>query len=79
MGGTRWPSPSHTCTADREAHPLHLAPTHAPQIITELAVMDVLPEGRGLRVVELAKGVTFAEVQAKTGARLEAAERVGEF
>ena len=41
--------------------------------------MDVLPEGRGLRVVELAKGVTFAEVQAKTGARLEAAEKVGEF
>ena len=49
------------------------------RIITELAVMDVLPEGRGLRVVELAKGVTLAEVQAKTGCRLEAAERLGEF
>ena len=49
------------------------------RIITELAVMDVLPEGRGLRVVELARGVTLAEVRAKTGARLEVAERVGEF
>ena len=49
------------------------------RIITELAVMDVLPAGRGLRVVELAKGVTLAEVRAKTGARVEAAERVGEF
>ena len=49
------------------------------RIITELAVMDVLPEGRGLCVVELARGVTLAEVRAKTGARLEVAERVGEF
>jgi 3-oxoacid CoA-transferase B subunit len=49
------------------------------RIITELAVMDVLPEGRGLRVVELARGVTLAEVRAKTGARLEVAERVGVF
>jgi 3-oxoacid CoA-transferase B subunit len=49
------------------------------RIITELAVMDVLPEGRGLRVIELARGVTLAEVRAKTGARLEVAERVGEF
>ena len=49
------------------------------RIITELAVMDVLPEGRGLRVVELAEGVEFAQVQAKSGARLQLADKVGRF
>ena len=49
------------------------------RIITELAVIDVLPEGKGLLVVELAKGVTFEEVQAKTGAKLQAAQKMGSF
>jgi 3-oxoacid CoA-transferase B subunit len=49
------------------------------RIITELAVLDVLPEGRGLRVVELARGVSLAEVREKTGCRLEAADTLGEF
>jgi 3-oxoacid CoA-transferase subunit B len=35
------------------------------RIITDLCVLDVTPHG--LKVVELAPGVTFAEVQAKTG------------
>jgi 3-oxoacid CoA-transferase subunit B len=38
------------------------------RIITDLAVMDVTPEG--LKVVELADGVTMEELQAKTGVAL---------
>ena len=38
------------------------------RIITDLAVMDVTPEG--LKVVELAPGVTFETLQAKTGVTL---------
>jgi 3-oxoacid CoA-transferase subunit B len=38
------------------------------RIITDLAVIDVTPHG--LKVVELAPGVTFEDVQAKTGAPL---------
>ena len=38
------------------------------RIITDLAVMDVTPEG--LRVVELADGVTLQALQAKTGVQL---------
>jgi 3-oxoacid CoA-transferase subunit B len=38
------------------------------RIITDLAVMDVTPQG--LRVVELAPGVTFETLQAKTGVTL---------
>ncbi len=49
------------------------------RIITELAVIDVLPGGRGLQVVELAGGVSFEEVQKKTAAPLSRAEKVGTF
>jgi 3-oxoacid CoA-transferase subunit B len=38
------------------------------RIITDLAVMDVTPEG--LKVIELADGVTMEELQAKTGVTL---------
>jgi len=38
------------------------------RIITDLAVMDVTPAG--LKVVEMAPGVTLAELQAKTGVKL---------
>jgi 3-oxoacid CoA-transferase subunit B len=38
------------------------------RIITDLAVIDVVPHG--LKVVELAPGVTFEEVQSKTGVPL---------
>ncbi len=38
------------------------------RIITDLAVMDVTPEG--LKVVELADGVTMEELQSKTGVPL---------
>ena len=38
------------------------------RIITDLAVMDVTPEG--LKVVELADGVSFEALQAKTGVQL---------
>jgi 3-oxoacid CoA-transferase len=49
------------------------------RIITELAVIDVLPGGGGLRVAELAEGVEFGEVQARTGAKLQLADSVGRF
>ncbi|WP_298207747.1 CoA-transferase, partial [Acidovorax sp.] len=38
------------------------------RIITDLAVMDVTPQG--LKVVELAPGVTFEALQGKTGVTL---------
>jgi 3-oxoacid CoA-transferase subunit B len=38
------------------------------RIITDLAVMDITPQG--LKVVELADGVTMAELQSKTGVTL---------
>ena len=38
------------------------------RIITDLAVMDVVPEG--LKVIELAPGVSFETLQSKTGAKL---------
>jgi 3-oxoacid CoA-transferase subunit B len=38
------------------------------RIITDLAVMDVTPEG--LKVVEIAPGVTLDELQSKTGVPL---------
>jgi 3-oxoacid CoA-transferase subunit B len=38
------------------------------RIITDLAVMDVTPQG--LKVVELAPGVTREALQAKTGVKL---------
>ena len=38
------------------------------RIITDLAVMDVTPQG--LKVVELAPGVTAESIQAKTGVKL---------
>jgi 3-oxoacid CoA-transferase subunit B len=38
------------------------------RIITDLAVMDVTPEG--LKVVELAPRVTMETLQAKTGPKL---------
>jgi 3-oxoacid CoA-transferase subunit B len=39
------------------------------RIITDLAVMDVTPDG--LKVVELADGVTREELQSKTGVPLQ--------
>jgi 3-oxoacid CoA-transferase len=48
------------------------------RIITELAVIDVIP-GRGLMVVELAQGVSLEEVQAKTACKLLVADKLGSF
>jgi 3-oxoacid CoA-transferase subunit B len=39
------------------------------RIITDLCVFDVLPNGEGLSLLELAPGVTTEEVAAKTEAR----------
>ncbi len=41
------------------------------RIITDLAVIDVLPDGKGLKLVELAPGITAEEVQARTEPRLD--------
>jgi 3-oxoacid CoA-transferase subunit B len=38
------------------------------RIITDLGVMDVTPQG--LKVVELAPGVSFEQIQAKSGIKL---------
>lgn len=45
------------------------------RIITDLAVMDVLPDDAGLRLIELAEGVAPDEVAART----EAALSLGDF
>jgi 3-oxoacid CoA-transferase subunit B len=41
------------------------------RIITDLCVFDVLPAGAGLRLIELAPGVTVEEIEEKTGAAFE--------
>jgi 3-oxoacid CoA-transferase subunit B len=41
------------------------------RIITDLCVFDVLPPGAGLRLIELAPGVTVEEIEDKTGAAFE--------
>ena len=46
------------------------------RIITDLCVFDVLPEGLGLKLIELAPGVTAEEVRAKTEAAFEVAPDV---
>ena len=48
------------------------------RIITELAVMDVVP-GKGLVVRELAEGHTLHSVQSKTGAPLHVQGDIGTF
>ncbi|MCC6919597.1 MAG: CoA transferase subunit B [Alphaproteobacteria bacterium] len=42
------------------------------RIITDLCVMDVKPDGTGLKLLERAPGVTLDEVRARTQAALEA-------
>jgi 3-oxoacid CoA-transferase len=49
------------------------------RIITELAVLEVLPNGQGLQVSELATGVTLEEVKSKTGCKLLVADKLGTF
>ena len=48
------------------------------RIITELAVFDVV-RGKGLRLIELAEGVSLEEVRSKTGVGFEVAESLGSF
>jgi len=43
------------------------------RIITDLCVFDVLPEGAGLRLIELAPDVTVEEIEEKTGAAFDVA------
>ncbi len=43
------------------------------RIITDLCVFDVLPEGEGLELIELAPGVTIEEVEEKTEAAFRTA------
>ena len=43
------------------------------RIITDLCVFDVLPEGAGLELIELAPGVTTEEVEQSTEAAFRAA------
>ena len=54
------------------------------RIITELAVIDVVKRGGAgggtqLQVQELAEGVSFEQVQAKTGVKLTKAAALGVF
>ena len=49
------------------------------RIITELAVFDCLPGGRGLHLIELAEGVDVEEVRAKTGVKFTIAEQLARF
>lgn len=46
------------------------------RIITDLCVFEVLPNGAGLELSELAPGVDVAEVRAKTGAAFTESENV---
>jgi len=46
------------------------------RIITDLCVFDVLPEGRGLVLVETAPGVDLEEVRGKTGCGFDVARNV---
>jgi len=46
------------------------------RIITDLCVLDVLPNGAGLQLVELAPDTTVDEVREKTEATLEVAQQV---
>ena len=53
----------------RGAAPLMTAVGAVDRIITDLAVLDVTPHG--LKVVEMAPGVTRDELQSKTGVALQ--------
>jgi 3-oxoacid CoA-transferase subunit B len=46
------------------------------RIITDVCVFDVLPEGAGLQLTELAPGVGLDEVRAKTEAAFRVASAV---
>jgi len=46
------------------------------RIITDLCVFDVLPDGRGLSLVERAPGVEIEEIRSKTGCDFSAAETI---
>ena len=46
------------------------------RIITDLCVFDVLPQGRGLTLTELAPGVSVEEIRAKTEAAFVAADDI---
>jgi acyl CoA:acetate/3-ketoacid CoA transferase beta subunit len=47
------------------------------RIITDLCVLDVLPDGAGLVLIELAPDVTVDEVREKTGAGFAVADELG--
>lgn len=50
------------------------------RIITDLAVFDVnRSQGGGLKLIELANGVTLDEVKEKTGCDFEVAEELGSY
>jgi acyl CoA:acetate/3-ketoacid CoA transferase beta subunit len=46
------------------------------RIITDHCVFDVLPEGQGLVLVELAPGVSVEDVRSKTGATFRPAPSI---
>ncbi|RYG00391.1 MAG: succinyl-CoA--3-ketoacid-CoA transferase, partial [Chitinophagaceae bacterium] len=49
------------------------------RIVTDLAVLDVLPGGGGFRLLEYAPGVTIDEIRNKTAGKLTIADDVQEI
>jgi 3-oxoacid CoA-transferase subunit B len=46
------------------------------RLITDLCVLDVIPRGGGLRLIETAPGVSLEEIRTKTGCDFAVAERL---
>ena len=48
-------------------------------LVTDLGVFDVLPNGAGLRLIEIAPGVSLEDLRAATAAEFEVADNLIEM